>query len=326
MQKEKTLKFWDDFYLKEKESKSTSKEWIVQPTHDILESISSHLRIPVGSKRSDASAKDGDGNDIHTGTTTLAEEVNILEIGCGNSCFSLVLWEFLVAQCELQTKKRINVTSTDVSSICVADNLERDQDRINSMYTRTCSTASVDNGSFQYSVLNVLEPNDEMLGQHIGILDKGCLDTFLFRSEKRKGENYSPLLRSLLDNVHSWLMNDGIYLIFSPRSKIKAVRDYRGFSSVKRKKIQCNHEQKGDLDGNAKENEIVYMYACTKCNSYEIGDEPFRNTLEVPNDEDRCASCDLTFATFRGEEDVAEKGAKFWSRKWKGHKTHCKAT
>jgi len=121
-------------------------------------------------------------------------------------------------------------------------------------------------------------------------------------------------------------MDDGIYLIFSPRSKIKAVRDFRGFSSVQRKKIQCSHEQKGDLDGNAKENETVYMYVCMKCNSYEIGDEPFRDTLKVPNDEDRCASCEITFATFHGEEDVAQKGAKFWSRTWKGHKTHCKAT
>ena len=307
MQKEKTLRFWDDFYLKEKESEEsrTSKEWIVQPTQDILESISSHL-----SEKN----KDDDHHEIleHQG-------LNILEIGCGNSLFSLILWEYLLQTAKTKNvKTRISVTSTDVSSICISHNQERDEDRIKSI------ALSKGRGSiFRYSILNVIEPNDndDLLGKHDGILDKGCLDTFLFRSEKSKGDMHPPLLKSLLDNVHSWLKDDGKYIIFSPRSKIKAVRDYRGFSSVKRFKMQCM----GDLDGKAKDNETVYMYVCVKCDSYEVGDEPFRDALKVPSDDDKCAICAMTFALFRNGEDVSGKGVKYWSRTWSGHGTHCKA-
>jgi len=64
-------------------------------------------------------------------------------------------------------------------------------------------------------------------------------------------------------------MMENTSIIFSPRSKIRTVRDFIGFTSVERIKLDSNDVVLGDLDGEAgekEENKVVYMHVCTKNN------------------------------------------------------------
>ena len=294
MQKEKTLKFWDDFY--EKESQSNATEWIVQPSEEILQSIVKYLlKIP---KKNNVV----NGNHKHS----------ILEIGAGNSTFSLQLWGYL----QNNNSAEVNMLATDVSSICILQNTERDKERI----------LQSSFGSFSYEILNVLEPpSHKMSGIYDIVLDKGCCDTFLFRSEKTKSGSHSPLLKTLFDNIHTWLTSGGVYIIFSPRSRIKAARDFVGFSSVERIKLDSDNNQIGALDGKAENNGVVYMHVCTKNDAYARGDNlAFRNQIKVVMEDERCTKCGISFVDFRKGEDIVGKGVNYWGRRWRGHLTHCK--
>ena len=177
MQKEKTLQFWDDFYEKEEQT----KEWIVQPSRHILNRIEKNLPL----------------------SSDVADSLHILEIGCGNSQFSLILWEYLNSriECNEIDLESVHVTATDVSSVCIDNNRQRDSERMHKF----------EPNSFQYQVLNVLRENHIFEQKFSLVLDKGCLDTFLFRSGKSEE---TSILHTLLDNIHSWLQDDGKYIIF----------------------------------------------------------------------------------------------------------------
>jgi len=87
MQYDKTLKFsWNDFYINEQTIESQAKEWILYPTKTILKSISRYL------PNVDDDGDDGEGSGVKS-SSTLSSSSSILEIGCGKSRFSLVLWE-----------------------------------------------------------------------------------------------------------------------------------------------------------------------------------------------------------------------------------------
>uniref|UniRef100_A0A7S3VGF0 Methyltransferase domain-containing protein n=1 Tax=Chaetoceros debilis TaxID=122233 RepID=A0A7S3VGF0_9STRA len=285
MQKASTLKFWDNFYIKEQERDSNEKEWIVQPDQAILDTIKDHLPSD--------------------------EKQNILEIGCGNSSFSLSLWEYLTSG---NKGLRVTLNATDVSKICVEQNLLRDVNRIESV--------EISGSSFRYSVLDVLELNKSLAQKHAMILDKGCLDTFLFRSSQSKKESHSPLVRTLLDNIHEWLQDDGKYIFITPRSKLKSVRDYAGFSSVKRIILDTSgHLERKEKSG---EHQFVFMYICSKSPKYNIGMSPFRSELTLPAGDDICKKCGMSFNDFLGAESVDGKGKKTWARRWRGHSVHCR--
>lgn len=285
MQKEKTLQFWDDFYEKEEQT----KEWIVQPSQHILNRIEEHI----------------------SSFSDVADSLHILEIGCGNSQFSLILWEYLNnrIQCNETDLESVHVTATDVSSVCIDSNRQRDSERIK----------KIGNNSFQYKILNVLQENNRYQQKFHLVLDKGCLDTFLFRSGKNEE---TSILHTLLDNIHSWLKEDGKYIIFSPRQKIKALRDYNGFYSVKKVKIDCTQDQIGVLDGKSRQEEIIYMHTCTKNTLYQIGDAPFRSNIN--NVPEFCSSCKVSFQEFRKGEEMSEKNKKKWLRTWINHTRHCR--
>ena len=165
-------------------------------------------------------------------------------------------------------QRPVHVCATDVSQVCIEVSQQRDQEFMlatdnDNVDTNDYSTRNV----LEYRVLNVLqEPRQQQQEQQRPsrhdqwdvILDKGCLDTFMFRSRQRGAENnvYTELLHRALDNIHTWLkggnkanVNDdggndddnqqqkhrvGVYVLLTPRSKIRAVRDYAGFDSVQR--------------------------------------------------------------------------------------------
>ncbi len=324
MQKSGTLKFWDNFYEKEEERGSHATEWIVHPSEQLFKTIANIL-VP-----STCSSGDSDIDiDNRNGGVDVTNILHALEIGCGNSEFSLLLWEYL-----RQTKGyHLNIIfhATDVSPICIQQNIERDADRIaDAMVTATVEAKIKDNdglvdsdhqtsepsSSYVYSVLNVLERDDTLDSKHSIILDKGCLDTFLYRSSKKQTNQdiHPTILRTLLDNIHTWLSDDGKYIIISPRNKIRSVRDYLGFSSVERIKLEqvedtndveeeshadtpmntnedgvrvnlgCLDGQKGSKSAKSplKEETTMFMYVCTKNNEYKVEGEKSKGAHSQP--------------------------------------------
>ena len=293
MQRDKTIDFWNKLYSNSNDPnnknvhKSTTnqtesnrnpaqnyksfaeKEWIVQPSPNLFHAISNFL--PTN--------KTIENDCAH---------VNILEIGCGVSYLSREFWRYLQTP-KMQSNhlnRQYSLCATDVSSVCIQQMIQRDNYVIHSS-----------EGLFHYSELNVLEKDPSLVSKYDMILDKGCLDTFLFRSQHKV---QWEIMNTLLDNIHSWLkQNGGVYLILSPRSKIKPVRDYLGFQSVQRIVLNEDSESSslfsnmsfGELDGRSarshkpckekdkigktKEStlrkDVIYMYVCVKNDNYIPG-------------------------------------------------------
>lgn len=311
MQRQKTLRFWDDFY--ESSSPSEAKEWIVRPSEGLLRSIADCL---PQRRRSSCSGENTKGGE--------PRRITVLEIGCGNSRFALRFWQHLRST----NVENVDVVATDVSDSCVERNNQRDRDVV----SRALSGEGGGSSSFRYDVLDALARRPSSTGvdaapdgEHEIVLDKGCLDTFLYRTGKQKSAQYSPVVTVLLNNVHRWLRAGGKYVVISPRSKIIEIRDFNGFSSVKRVALHSENAHIGDLDGaTAESKEFVYMYVCFKKDDYSENDRAFRNHIEVPRDDDLCSTCGTTFLEFRKGEDMAGRGHKYWGRRWQGHVTHCK--
>jgi SAM-dependent methyltransferase len=253
MQKEKTHQFWDDIYRKSQDT----TEWILEPSSFLLDRILNCLARPNGGR--------------------------ILEIGCGTSRLARALC--LHAATKQQT---ISVLATDVSSVCIQQNQERDKDVSN----------------LSYKTLDILEGN---LGEERWdlILDKGCLDTFFFRSKSRGG---TSIATNLLDRVCTLLQPAGVYLILSPRSKLKIVRDHGGFE-VERRVI----EETALLVGTTRSKS--YCYTCHKKEKVE--------TTSANKGEDYptipiCPACGMDYETYK-----ATAKAHAPERAWRGHCMHC---
>jgi len=355
MQREKTIQFWNDFYthgpktdineeknnnvlvtnesdgIQKEQSTSIEKEWIVQPTDSLFDTISNFFPQKIEEKDF--------VDDI---------PINILEIGCGNSHLAKEFWMYLQrkhhsADMEIQQSK-CTLTATDVSPICIKQMKKRDAEIIHSSAR-----------NFSYTELNVLEKDSlKTCTKYDIILDKGCLDTFLFRSQLKVQWN---IMKTLLDNIHNWLKNNGgVYIILSPRSKIKPVRDYAGFKSVQRialhernkKKVSSSSIILGDLDGKSSRkrnqmepeslnpsdsseksqtkkvtNDIVYMYVCVRNDDYIPGS--IRSAFRMYTDEEytSCPKCGKTFQEFIGSDIQMGQGEKKWKRCFKNHIIHC---
>ena len=290
MQNDRTLRFWDDFY--NAQEPSSDKEWILQPSQPLLQRLSQCLE-----KRASC---------------------RILEIGCGTSSLGRELWKYMRTNPPAgEEQPSVHLLATDVSEVCIRQNQERDSELID----------QGENTSLEYKVLNIVKSDPELEGKFDFILDKGCLDTFLFRSRQRGGgsQSYGEHVRSAIDNIQSWLSKDGVYVILSPRIKFKTVRDYAGFSSVDRFELNPAELQLGDLEGEEGDNGCLFLYVCHKNPAYSSSsDEAFPRDQEQFPDEDSCQTCGVTFVEFRKGEDLSGRGEVFWRRQWKGHCAHCK--
>ncbi len=277
MQNERTWQFWDEYYTAQE---NYAQEWIVEPTIDLMERLSEHLPQ-------------------HNST------IHILEIGCGTSTLARKFWSYLL-------KKDIDahVIATDISSVCVEFNLQRD------------ALTSTEH-RFEFRTMNVTEQHPDLHESFDIILDKGCLDTFAFRS-KQRGQNqpYNLLIRTVLDNIHSWLKPDGVYWVLTPRQRFRSVRDFRGFQSVQR--VDLTTIPRGEL---VSTQHHTYLHVCKKNQQYipNTGESAFRTeNEEVIDDASFCSNCHMTFYDFRKGEPVDGRGKAVWWRQWRGHCRHCK--
>jgi SAM-dependent methyltransferase len=292
MQNDRTLRFWDNFY--ESQEPSSDKEWVLQPSEPLLQRISQCLE-----KKS---------------------SIRILEIGCGTSSLGRELWKHMRANPSVgEEEPSVHLLATDVSEICIRQNQERDSGLLDQV---------LEKGSIEYKVLDITEPHPELEGKFDFILDKCCLDTFLFRSRQRAGpQTYGKLIRCVIDNIHSWLCKEGVYVILSPRTKFKTVRDYVGFSSVERYELDPAELQRGYVEGKEAKPDCIFLYVCRKNPAYSPSTEeafPCLHDHQQPQDEDSCQICGVTFVKFRNGEGLAGSRGAWWHRKWKGHIAHCK--
>ena len=325
MQTNRTIQFWDKFHEDNK-----SKEWISSLSTELMDILLSRLCNGIRMKREEGLQKDC--------------QFRMLEIGCGTSTMARELLQSLMRRIEKESKTQIHVhmCATDVSQVCIDVNNARDDPmtlrRQSTSTTNQDDEESLPSSSYlEYRVLNVLEEKgtEDSDFSYVKsklwdvILDKGCVDTFLFRS-KNRGETLAcnTILEKVLKNVWSWMAPHGIFMAVSPRSKIKAIRDFSGFSRVE--KIPLPKNSKGDLVGQKTNTSKVpaYVYVCHKNQHYEIdGDMPtFKaNFRDVPKDNAECPNCQMTFGELRNGEAVEGRGKIFWTRQWKGHCIHCKS-
>jgi SAM-dependent methyltransferase len=231
---------------------------------------------------------------------------NVLEIGCGTSCLARDLYIYF--------KGAVSVVATDVSAVCINTNKRRDHAIVKSS-----------KGRLDYQILNILQPNDNMKSNFDVIVDKGCLDTFLFRSGHQEREH---LVCTVLNNIHKCLKDGGKYIVITPRQKVKFLRDYRGFSSIKRLALDesSSNVVLADLE-NCRKSKQCFVFRCSTDSSFVPGrGNVFRDSYDTSfkSDDDACSCCKVTFKEFRCGEDMSGRGSKFWARRWSGHREHCK--
>lgn len=299
MQNRKTLKFWDDFYETEEPTSSSNTEWIVQPSESLLATISEHIISAVPQN---------------------CKTIHILEIGAGNSLYSLRLWQHLM---EKSNSFIVHVLATDVSEVCIRQNFKRDEERINVL------SDAIRLGTFRYDVLDALQnpPSEEHVKKYDFVLDKGCLDTFLFRGRNKKVNEDNVLVRTLLDNIHEWLKSYGKYILLSPRKRLSGVQDFCGFAGLQRKQLnlaQCsNCYDAGSLVGEKNFGANLFIFS-KNCNYSRELKQAFRIPANIPLDDERCQTCGVSFKEFRRGSNLVGKNGTNWSRKWRGHLQHCK--
>ena len=231
--------------------------------------------------------------------------LRILEIGCGSSTLARDLW---IRHSSSDSEHPMYILATDASPVCILQNQKRDDSVLQA-------------GHLEYAVLNIAEDHSQYASQFDAILDKGCLDTFLFRSKQRGSgkKSYSPLVQTVLENVHSWLRDDGVYFAMTPRPKLKSARDFTGFCSFERHNLTGKAE-KANLEG---KEERTFLYMCRKNTQYDPT-RAFSVERELVKDDDVCQKCKGTFLEYRKGEALWGRGEAFWHREWKGHCIHCK--
>ena len=299
MQKESTIQFWDEYH-----EQNVEKEWLVHGTSDLLESI----------YRNCGSSEVG--------------RLRILEIGCGTSAMARELWKYIEhAESKVPNSRRVLVRSTDVSRVCVDSCFARDRNMSN-VYGP--GDLAVEGCGLEYATLDVqVPPTFEASGQWEAVIDKACMDTFLFRSKSRgEKKNYPTVVLMALETIWRLIADNGVYILISPRRKLKPVRDFAGFSSVQRLEIRpevkCTilspkgYRQKDPA-------EVYFMYICRKNVEYIVEDpNPFRLPLcDVPSDDSLCEDCGMSFASFCQKQGQEGRRDMMILRKWTNHCAFC---
>lgn len=296
MQKERTLQFWDEFHEANRE-----KEWLVHGNSTLFETILDNCH------------------------SFAKYHLRVLEIGCGTSNLSRDFWHCIQDSNQQNSfRDRVLVRATDVSRVCVDSCYERDKKM---PHVFGPGDKATDSNGIEYGVLDVqVSPTDKEAGLWDVIIDKACMDTFLFRSKSRgEGKNYPSIVRVALLNIWRLLADTGVYILISPRSKLKAVRDFAGFESVERRDIRP--ETSGVIVSKVTDlAQVCYLYICHKNKDFNLDDpNPFRqDTLEFPSDDTICNGCNISFYAFREGEVLYGRGKAFWKRKWTNHCSHCK--
>jgi len=287
MQAEKTLKFWDDFH-----EQDVDKEWILPPSDALLKCIASQF-------------------------PTTGDCIRVLEIGCGTSSLALGLcyfWERVwceenLLHVQAATSQQLNMLATDVSRVSI----EQQEKRLANQTLLRKHTR------LQYQVLDITEPQPTFAGAFNMILDKGCLDTCLFRSKKA-----DQWVDKVLHNLHSWLSdNGGVYCIITPRTKLKAVRDFSGFD-VDRTVLPACDFGTGTVQARSgvnhqESNDRYYLYSC-RYRKITIDSKDTKDVLPLGSN---CSKCGLSFDQFC-RSTKKNRTEEYLKRHWLGHQQHCK--
>lgn len=279
--------YWDDFYAQhhpDEPEASASLEWIVHPDGSLFAQLLPFLTIPQTSHESCC---------------------DMLEIGCGTSTLSRDLYVYLTTD-QGHRPDSISITATDVSEYAIQNNRNRDA----GLPTANGNQAT----SVRYLVWNVLtDPPQTVLDRRVPvILDKGCLDTILFRSDKRM---IPKLAADFLNHVWQALTLDGIYLVITPRRKHTLLHSFRGFASVERLELACDKEAE---IYKAETNARAFLHVCRRSCDYEPQDQQgafVTKTQTIVHE--ACPSCGLLEKDFRCQ-------GRDRCREWAGHCTHCK--
>jgi len=395
----------------ESESESRrSKEWILRDSPVLLQRIHSTLNsIPASTVSASVTAKDETIPrrilEIGCGTSRLSRSVlEYLRYRANISIQQSSIHHSTNTTDSTAAASAVSfrIIATDVSEVCLRFNRIRDknfltllshqhheqqqQQQQQSPHTTTCLlTTNKNSDVLHYQILDITKDNTnpsttigntqshpvDLPKQQDMILDKGCLDTLLFRRSTRHSNNntlhsnihnsnithlHSPIVTNLLNNVHSMLKpNGGVYFLITPRSKLKSIRDFKGFSSVIVHKIgqlpingttriddgnltmemgqlehsntqQQPHHHNKQHETNTSQ-QCAYIYTCIRNDKYQIGKQaPYADKYRVtvlPQEDETCLKCGVSFLNFRLGEDMLGRGQAYWIRRWRGHSVHC---
>jgi len=361
MQKEKTLQFWDDYHRRPPASSSArnaKKEWIVPPSDALLRCLVPHFRAappaPIGEQQSPNHQKNDDDDTNHQDDNIL----RVLEIGCGTSSLAADLCDFWEQKDDPPPQRRLHVLATDASPVCIEQQRQRQQqvmnDRPETSSTSSCSSSSSSapcctrTTRLEYRVLNITEPHPELNGGFDVILDKGCLDTCLFRSKNKKND---LVVDTVLRHLHAWLRppptqrsvsssvllsNDddekdsggGVYCLVTPRRKLPVVRDLADFAVTRTVLPACEFAGgNGSLEPRSGVqhqtcSDRYYLYVCRRIDP-ELNNSTQTTVSEHENNFESCHKCGLSFEDFLSRTK-RNRTLEYWKRHWKAHEQHCK--
>jgi len=241
---------------------------------------------------------------LETLMSNIPSTPRVLEIGCGTSSLSKCLYEHVMPA---------EFCVTDVSPVCIQHNESRDAEFLQKHSSQ-----------FTYQVWNILEDIDQQPHTIEGkpfdvILDKGCLDTFLFRSETKL--HYS-LISTFLRFLLKWTKEK--YLVITPRPKLPPLlRDYPGFSNLTRHTLT---EGLADLEGDhTRRKQAVYLHVCIVDRTYKPTSSLLDQKLSNEDETIVCDHCGISSNDFLGGLNPGLPEVKKL-RQWRGHQIHCRAT
>jgi hypothetical protein len=246
---EKTIQFWNDLHAATAgDQPETKQEWIYESSDHLFQMILAPIIMT-----------DDDEND-----DTKKNVVQILEIGCGTSTLAADLCDYWnrtyyynnsasdpqEEDRPWRRRRRMTMVATDTSAVCI------EQQRANNQHPDQCS----------YEVWNILEPRDDNDKWKFDlVVDKGCVDTILFRAKKGV-----ELVTMALSNIqHCLRTTDSPYCVISSRKKYRKYLVPVFAGSITSRRLDVT--QKGDAVIVKKErNNQVFLYVCTTASPHHI--------------------------------------------------------
>jgi SAM-dependent methyltransferase len=256
---EKTIQFWNDLHAAAAgDQPATKQEWIYESSDPLFQMILAPLLVQAET----TTMSDDDDND-----DTTTNVVRILEIGCGTSTLAADLCDYWNRTYYYNNnsapdpqeedrplgrrrRRRMTMIATDASAVCI------EQQRANNHHPDQC----------YYEVWNILEPRDDNDEWKFDlIVDKGCVDTILFRAKKGV-----ELVAMALSNIqHCLRTTDSPYCVISSRKKYRKYLAPVFAGRITSRRLDVT--QKGDAVIVKKErNDQVFLYVCTTASPHHI--------------------------------------------------------
>jgi len=230
----------------------------------------------------------------------------ILELGCGDSGLGEMLFEHFNSEND-PSAAPASVTCLDISSSAIRKLTEKKESRL-------CPRNPLASENLVYMVGNALSLPPSFESSFDLVIDKGCLDTFKFRSKTNVGES---LEQRVISEILSALKPGGCYICVSARRRIVSLKVQVGgvWEMGERSMIGSQGGKResggGACDADSDRKEIAWIHYRHKS---------YKSIPLLPNDDgipDLCPTC--------GEAWVEEGGGKREKRrrKWGNHVKWC---